>query len=519
MTLGSEILSAQSPSPYYYCIERLSDGFIVRRGATTSAGIPQNGLILAPNTEYRFWLLEANTGLVGYEEFPTPSSGLRFTIPNIGLTPSLGPDTDGDGLADDAEFTAGTDPEKVDTDEDGIRDFAEMKQGLDPLDGLNVRIGILGGTDTPGNATDVCAINDIAVVADSGSGVTVFNIFNRMSPLIIAQVSVPGTALRVSCSGNLIGVAAGAGGLAVIDVATPPDVRIVKQVSLGGSAQAIASDGGIAYVGTSSGDLVAVEMLSGAILQRLRMDGPVQDVGLGDGTLYVLTRTSFYAVALDGEELEIARQVPFAGFIGTGARPFRLFVAGDLAYANDTRAIFIFDLTNPRNPTLRQQNLTTQLGWKQLVPNGAGLGLAVVGPNGSDGGADDVSLYDLGPSGLNLAFVTTYVTPGVARALSIYNGIAYVADGTAGLQVLNYLAYDNGTNPPTISLTANFGLAPAQVEGGKNVRVSAVVTDDVQVRNVEFYVDSQRIVTDGNHPFEVHCGASCRPRFFSVARS
>jgi hypothetical protein len=41
-----------------------------------------------------------------------------------------------------------------------------------------------------------------------------------------------------------------------------------------------------------------------------------------------------------------------------------------------------------------------------------------------------------------------------------------------------------------------------QAEEGKLGRVSALVADDVQVRNVEFYVDGQLAVTDGNFPFE-----------------
>ena len=34
------------------------------------------------------------------------------------------------------------------------------------------------------------------------------------------------------------------------------------------------------------------------------------------------------------------------------------------------------------------------------------------------------------------------------------------------------------------------------------MRLTALVTDDVQVRNVEFYVDGVKAATDGNFPFE-----------------
>ncbi|MEM7394564.1 MAG: Ig-like domain-containing protein, partial [Verrucomicrobiota bacterium] len=55
--------------------------------------------------------------------------------------------------------------------------------------------------------------------------------------------------------------------------------------------------------------------------------------------------------------------------------------------------------------------------------------------------------------------------------------------------------------PPTIALSANFQLEPPRAEEGKLVRVVAEVEDDVQVRNVEFYIDGVKAATDGNYPF------------------
>src|SRR6185503_935778 len=91
---------------------------------------------------------------------------------------------------------------------------------------------------------------------------------------------------------------------------------------------------------------------------------------------------------------------------------------------------------------------TAQFGWRQLVPNGSGLGVAAVGPNATNDGPHDVSLYDVGDPTKTDEFVTTFETPGLSYALSIYNGLAYVADGEAGLQVVNYLPYDAQGVPP-----------------------------------------------------------------------
>ena len=47
------------------------------------------------------------------------------------------------------------------------------------------------------------------------------------------------------------------------------------------------------------------------------------------------------------------------------------------------------------------------------------------------------------------------MTPGVATSVTIYNGLAYTADGGSGLQVINYLPYDNKNVAPTIALSTS----------------------------------------------------------------
>src|SRR2546428_8498750 len=60
---------AQPASRYYYAIENLDNGQTIRRGKTTVAGIPQGDLILAPDTNYREWLYNADTKFVGFTYF------------------------------------------------------------------------------------------------------------------------------------------------------------------------------------------------------------------------------------------------------------------------------------------------------------------------------------------------------------------------------------------------------------------------------------------------------------------
>ena len=66
--------------------------------------------------------------------------------------------------------------------------------------------------------------------------------------------------------------------------------------------------------------------------------------------------------------------------------------------------------------------------------------------------------------------------------------------------MVNYLPNDAQGVAPTIGLSTNF--APGIAEEGQRIRLMASVTDDVQVRNVEFFVDGTSVLRDGNFPFE-----------------
>ena len=128
-----------------------------------------------------------------------------------------------------------------------------MVQGSDPLDGVAAATGLVGSASTPDTALDVCALNDIAAVAHQ-TGVSVFNVFNAMGPVIVAQVPMPGAATRVACAADLLAVATGGDGLAVVDLEDPPAATLVHQVPVGGSAVSVAT-GGLRRLGGHLGRL------------------------------------------------------------------------------------------------------------------------------------------------------------------------------------------------------------------------------------------------------------------------
>ncbi len=485
----------------YYVVENRDAERVEQRGTAGSAGVAFDRLILGSNTRYRIWLLEATTLRVAEVEVATTNPGQRLTLPAFDFRQASSADTDGDELSDLGEFVLGTDPLKPDTDGDGIKDGAEVRQGTDPLSGRAVRTGIIGTADNPGTAFDICAVNDLAVIADRSGGISVFNVFGGMNPTLIARLETPGDAQAVACSGNWIVVADDTAGLAIINISDPPASQIVHQLNLGSGVLAVTAAGPIAYAGLEDGSLVMVDIATGTVLDRLALNGgTVQDVTVAGDTLYALVVGRLHALPLDQGGLRISSSIDSPGGLGAGRRRLRLFAGDRVLYATYLSGYNIFNISSGDRPAFVRMVTTAQFGWKQIVGNGSGLALAAVGPNSTDDGPHDISLYNVGVDGTASEFRTTLETPGLTAAVSIYNGLAYVADSAAGLQVVNYLAYDALGVPPRITLRTSFTLDSA--EEGKLMRLTASVADDVQVRNVEFHVDGTKVATDGNFPFE-----------------
>lgn len=487
---------------HYFAVENLSNGAIEQRGEAGANGIAFDSLILAPNTAYRIWILQAATLDLGSVEMTSPGNGRRFQVPEIVIgSPGFG-DSDGDELSDDAERIIGSNPNNSDTDGDGIPDGSEVRQGLNALGQRIARTGIIGSVDTPGEARDVDAFNDLVVIADSSAGLMLFNIFNGMQPMITGQVPTPGSAEALSLAGDLVGVADGAEGVAIVDISDPPASRIIHQIAIGGSARCIELDGTLAFVGSDDGNVVVLDAISGLELDRLNLSRrPIEDVVLFGDLIYVLEEELLHVLRFALGQLESVAMVETPGGKNDDLGRARLFVGGDVAYTVHRRGYNTIDLSDPLNPTLISATTTAQFGWKQIVLNGSGLGLATVSPNQAFDGPHHVSLYDASDPSQTDLFVAEFPTPGVALSVVIYNGIAYVADRLSGLHVINYLAFDVGGNAPGIELERPEG--GDEVEEGSLFIVRANVSDDVQVRNVEFYVDDRLIRTDGNFPFEV----------------
>src|SRR5262249_24111938 len=77
-----------------------------------------------------------------------------------------------------------------------------------------------------------------------------------------------------------------------------------------------------------------------------------------------------------------------------------------------------------------------------------------------------------------------------------------------GLQIVNYLAYDQGGQPPVITLDLVEGdLDPGrpgvQFLEGTTVTLTGLITDDVQVRSVELLVDGLVVHNNVSYPYDL----------------
>ncbi|MGH2413758.1 MAG: Ig-like domain-containing protein, partial [Microcystaceae cyanobacterium] len=99
------------------------------------------------------------------------------------------------------------------------------------------------------------------------------------------------------------------------------------------------------------------------------------------------------------------------------------------------------------------------------------------------------------------------VTGSINSSSAIASGIAYVADGTGGLQIINYLPFDNRGVAPTVSISSSIADADPNTSGilvveGSAVPIKVTINDDVQVRNVELLVNGQVVTNDVSTPFD-----------------
>ena len=152
------------------------------------------------------------------------------------------------------------------------------------------------------------------------------------------------------------------------------------------------------------------------------------------------------------------------------------------------------DVSNPDKPVALGDLPTTSAGGQAVAANGSGTVLTV----GMESGGPAVAVFDA--TSTPGQFLTRFTLPASPESVAIGEGIAFVADGISGLQVVNYLPFDTQGVPPTVSITSPVSGSTA-VEGS-SIPITVSASDDVQVRNVELLVNGQVVANDASLPYD-----------------
>ncbi|HQU42601.1 MAG TPA: choice-of-anchor D domain-containing protein [Pirellulales bacterium] len=502
---------------YYFAIENLNTGFVMRNSVVVPVGggpLCPTGPFLAPNTPYREYALHASDLTIGVSDFTSTPSG-TFTMPNIQLGPDTSPDNDGDGLSNLAEYVVGTDPNKFSTTGDGIGDAFKVQQGLDPLGYRPVATGVVASLDLQGEAQQVVlggsildAQQETAFVATGSYGLAIVNASQFTRPTVLGQIRLPGDATGVSVDDNLklAVVADGAGGLAMVDVSDPTQPKVTRTISV--DATLVVAVDGVAYAAVSS-QLFSYDMLTGERLQVLSLSGASLTGLARDGMLlYTMDSADTLRVVDISSLLMVAR-----GSLALPQGGGKLFVGGGVADVAAADYVYggyeTVDVSNPDAPKLIAGTSAAQTAAAPgpiVVSNGSGI--ALVANGAVRGTIAGVQVFDASDPTKTGSFLTDFPLPASPNDIATGAGIGFVADGPAGLQVVNYLPFDARGVAPLVTLDTS-GLdidtvTPGiQVAEGSEITLKAAISDDVQVRNVEVVVNGLVVKTDVSFPFDL----------------
>ncbi|MBE9061109.1 Ig-like domain-containing protein [cf. Phormidesmis sp. LEGE 11477] len=494
-------------SEHYFSVADVNTGF-VQRGKTKKDGTIDE-LVLSQDSEYVVSFFNSQTLKYGSAKFSTPDNVSSFNLPKVVIGESSSPDTDGDKLPDVAEFVLGTSINDTDTDSDGISDFAEIEQGLDPLGGQGFLTGIIANLPLSGEAREVVvegATNSIegqtAYVATGSHGLAIIDASQFNSPIVQGQINLAGDNIDVAVDSdvNIAAVAGQSGGLHLVDISDSMTPTLIKTVDLAVNQVEI-SDGIIyASVGNS---VKMLDVFSGEELEPIELSGSgfVSDIAVEGSTLYTYLSGSDTLSAIDINNPGTASVLDEIN-VSVASSSVGISVGNGVAYIAGS-GLRTVDVSDPTDLSLIG-DADSFFTARDIALNGSGLGLVAAENQG-------VGIYSLSDPTDTDALFTQIDTDGTTYDIAIASGIAYVADGSGDLKVINYLPFDSQGQAPTVSISSaadvDSSQAGIQVLEGASVPIQVDVTDDVQVRNVELLIDGEVVSNDVSFPFDLNAVA------------
>ena len=490
---------------------------------TISDSMGNFSFFMPPDTNYHYAIFDPISGLIANGYGRTARSGQNTMLSIPVFLASTANDTGGDGLPDDVEFAIGLSPTGPQISADGIDYFTHVvTDHTNPLLGKPVITGVLASLQLQGQATAVTlqgsptnSQGQTAYVATGTYGLAIVNATQFQKPVLLGQIQLTGTSSDVSVDPNLniAAVASNTGGLNLVNVSNPMQPKLLKNINV--NAKAVRVVNGVAYAAVGTG-VRTYDLLTGSLLQTLNLSGgSITSMAIEGTFVYTLdSANTLRVIDLSGSQMVARGSVTFA--VGSGntlsSGSDALFVGNGIAYVGVTRYLqpplgalsgyITANVSNPTSPIALSGFPTSDSAGQGVAANGSGIALTV----GSDLTGSAVDVFNSSNTSTAGQFVTQFALPVAAQGIAIGEGIAFVADGSSGLQVVNYLPFDTNGIPPTASISTTATdvdlITPGlQVHEGSTLPIQAVVNDDGQVRNVELLVNGQVVQNAVSFPF------------------
>jgi membrane-associated phospholipid phosphatase len=511
----------ESGGEVFYRVSDVFSGAELLRGSVRA----ENGLDLALPSSRSLLIQAVNskTLAIGEIAFRTGTGGSITQLSEI-LPPGVnrlrvfprerGVDQDNDGLSDFVEIVLGTSSVKADTDGDGLSDAAEIRQGLDPLGGRPAATGVLASLPLQGQAKEVVlegstqsSETQIAYVATGSYGLAIVDASQFQKPIILSQLDLPGEAVDIAVDSRLqIAAVAGTTGLHFIDVFNPMAPQLLKTVNI--PATQVELVDGVVYAAVGNG----IELYTAATGELLQI------LSLGGGTITGLVREGSTLYTMDSAHTLRAIDISGLSMVARGSLSLavgggKIFAGNGIAYVGTTDSInqgfSTVNLADPNNLTLISGVDAGNIIGGSIAVNGSGRAVTVgtiLTANSLDSALDVVNVADPADTG---NFITRFKLAAAPFSVAIGAGIAFVADGSGGLQVVNYQSFDNKGIPPTATITLpsnvdrDLNTPGIQVQEGSLIPITVNTNDDVQVRNVELLVNGAVVRNDVSFPWDL----------------
>ncbi len=497
------------PGGAYYVIEGGASPIRGQLGADGSLDV-----FLPAETALTLKILDLANGLIGEASFTTGRSGenTRIPLPNLYGYDKL-PDSDGDGLVDEAEAIIGTSATSADTDGDGLSDLFEIQNDLNPLGNFPTAQGVVASLDTGDAAVvEVVTVAGLGASASrlafvqTGDALSIIDIAVPLAPVLLAKLATAGNAtdVAVDVAGGIAAVATDEGVL-IVDISDSADPAILRTLDADG-LQVEFVDGLLAA--SDGARLMLLDPLTGELLAERVQSADVRAFAVEGDRLFVLSGNTLTAFTVTGDGALIAHDNIVINTIATNAQLFvgsgTLYVPAYNGFNGGYSTIDVRDLDDLK---LSSGVDNAAIGGSDIALNGSGLGVAV-GAVGGVGNTNAIDVVDVSDPAVTGDFVTRYTLGAAPTAVAIGSGFAFVGDASGGFSVVNYSGFDTRGAAPTATLTVVPGDVDPATPGrqwieGRDIELSANLADDVQVRQVEVLVNGVVQSVDAGFPFDL----------------